>query len=532
MNDSKRSDSTELTVGEYLSGILPRLEKNREFPEWPPDCFALCISLLRRTGAYSSLFTEAPADLDSWATSATILGRKWRAACTQAKPFTDLLKEWAAIFAAFNHPLSSVCQDRSLCGALTKLVTAADEASESVGAPMDVEREEDASFLEAASARLEKVGTLCKEIDGSRLRVLPRMHTPQNGLTDRSLSLYLSLCDSSEVIPQWLSTPFIQRDSINLLLIPWPREVTVSQFRDETDRSPKQLPDEFGFFGYAPAAVEEELVDLVKALWAEAVRKLGRIDGVVLPEMAVTEDQFRALRNNLPPECFVVSGVGRNATASEPGANEVRLSFPPLADVVQKKHHPWKLDEAQVIQYGLGGVLTPSRGWWEHADFTDRKLSFIAMSADIVLCVLICEDLARPDPVANVVRAVGPNLVIALLMDGPQIKERWAARYATILADDPGCSVLSLTSIGMSSLSRPSTGPSRSRVIALWKDAISGAAKEIEMPVGCDGIAVSLSIHYREEYTADGRRDDSSAAFPILSGVHPIVAPQVPKALS
>jgi len=127
--------------------------------------------------------------------------------------------------------------------------------------------------------------------------------------------------------------------------------------------------------------------------------------------------------------------------------------------------------------------------------------------------------------VANLVRSVGPNLVIALLMDGPQTKERWAARYATVLADDPGCSVLSFTSLGMSQLSRPQTGPSRSRVVAIWKDAFSSAS-EIELPIGYDAVAISLSIRYREEYTADGRGDDEAAAFPILSGVHPIALPK------
>ena len=121
------------------------------------------------------------------------------------------------------------------------------------------------------------------------------------------------------------------------------------------------------------------------------------------------------------------------------------------------------------------------------------------------------------------VRTVGPNLVVALLMDGPQTKERWAARYATVLADDPGCSVLSLTSLGMAQLSRPQVGPDRSRLVALWKDRFNGAT-EIELPPGNDAIAVSLSIRYREEFTADGRGDGGSAAFPILSGVHPISA--------
>ena len=61
------------------------------------------------------------------------------------------------------------------------------------------------------------------------------MHTPQNGLTERSLSLHLSLCEASEVTPQWQSSPFLQGDSMNLLLIPWPFEVLVNQFRETAD---------------------------------------------------------------------------------------------------------------------------------------------------------------------------------------------------------------------------------------------------------------------------------------------------------
>jgi hypothetical protein len=528
--------SAELTVGEFLEGILPRLRTDRAFPRWPPDCFALCLALLRRTGAYSQLFLywppagETEGALEKWATGVRQLGEKWRRVWTQQQPFSDLAREWQLVCESFALPLHAASHHRPLLEALMKLVAVADEASESVGAPKDGETEEDDYLLEAASEVLENAGTLCQEIDRSRLRVLPRMHTPQNGLTDRSLSLYLSLCDSSEVVPQWLSIPFIQRDSFNLLLVPWPLEVLVSQFRDVTDSAREQLPEGFGFFTYDSSGAEDGLLELVPVLYAEAVRKLGRIDGIILPELAIAEPQFRALREQLPTECFLVSGVGSGATATRRAANEVRLSFPPLQEVIQKKHHPWKLTEAQVIQYGLGGVLTPSREWWEYGDFTARQLSFISMSADLVLAVLVCEDLARPDPVANLVRSVGPNLVIALLMDGPQTKERWAARYATVLADDPGCSVLSFTSLGMSQLSRPQTGPSRPRVVAMWKDAFSGAS-EIEAPVGSDAIAISLSIRYRKEYTADGRSDDGFAAFPILSGVHPISAAKANKVI-
>jgi 5-methylcytosine-specific restriction enzyme A len=56
-------------------------------------------------------------------------------------------------------------------------------------------------------------------------------------------------------------------------------------------------------------------------------------------------------------------------------------------------------------------------------------------------------------------RSVGPNLVVALLMDGPQLTARWPARYASVLADDPGSSVLTLTSLGMCLRSRSTTAP-------------------------------------------------------------------------
>jgi hypothetical protein len=64
--------------------------------------------------------------------------------------------------------------------------------------------------------------------------------------------------------------------------------------------------------------------------------------------------------------------------------------------------------------------------------------------------------------------------------------------------------------------------------VALWKDALKGAT-EIELPAGYEAVAVSLSIQYREEFTADGRGDGANAAFPILSGVHPISAAKTSK---
>jgi len=521
----------EATVGEFLIGILPRFRRDKSLPSWPPDCFGLCLALLKRTGAYAQLLQHWPPGpansraLKRWTTWASKLGGEWRKSWQSTESFDGVDQEWQVVRESFEVPLREAQDRHALCEALMKLVVLADEACEGVGAPQKQTVHEYDRLLDTASAFLTTWGTLCYRVSRSRLRVFPKMHTPQTGLTDRSLSHYLCLCDSSEVTPHWLTNSFLPSDSMNLLLIPWPFEVLANEFQAATDAS-ATLPENFGFFAFThdPENRPGDVTKCVEALYAEAKRKLGRIDGVVLPELSITDGQFAAIRKMLPPECFIVAGVGRSNSNGQRATNEVKLSFPTLEDVVQKKHHPWKLDESQVIQYGLGGGLSPYREWWEYIDCTDRHLNFISISEDLVLCALICEDLARPDPVANIVRAVGPNLVVALLMDGPQTKERWAARYATVLADDPGCSVLSLTSLGMSQLSSPEMGkPSRSRVVALWKDRFK-VALEIELPLGKQAVAISLSTRYHQEFTADGRGDGGNAAFPILSGVHPIGA--------
>ena len=76
-------------------------------------------------------------------------------------------------------------------------------------------------------------------------------------------------------------------------------------------------------------------------------------------------------------------------------------------------------------------------------------------------------------------------LVIVGLLDGPQLASRWSARYASVLADDPGSSVLTLSSFGMVERSRPE-GREASRVIALWKDSTTGV-REIPLEPGAHG---------------------------------------------
>ena len=108
--------------------------------------------------------------------------------------------------------------------------------------------------------------------------------------------------------------------------------------------------------------------------------------------------------------------------------------------------------------------------------------------------------------------------MIAILMDGPQIRQRWPAKYASVLADDPGSSVLTLTSLAMTRLSRPAPGQQdRSGVIALWHDAQYGEV-EIELARHQNAAVLSLIRHRTEELTADGRSDNGFAYQPVFAG--------------
>jgi hypothetical protein len=66
---------------------------------------------------------------------------------------------------------------------------------------------------------------------------------------------------------------------------------------------------------------------------------------------------------------------------------------------------------------------------------------FLEVGEGATLASLVCENLAQIDEVANVVRSVGPMIVINPLPDGAQLSSRWSARYASVLADDPGSAV-------------------------------------------------------------------------------------------
>jgi hypothetical protein len=169
----------------------------------------------------------------------------------------------------------------------------------------------------------------------------------------------------------------------------------------------------------------------------------------------------------------------------------------------QPKHHPWSLDEGQIYQYHLGGALHPNLRWWEALEMPRRSVQFMEIGEEVMFIALVCEDLAQIDDVAETVRSVGPTVVFALLLDGPQLASRWAARYASVLADDPGSAVLTLTSFGMVQRSRPH-GRDASPIVALWKDPNRGT-REIPLESGAHGILLTTCGERTTRRTADGR---------------------------
>ena len=531
-----------LLVGSFLSYLLPRLQTDRSSPTWPPDIFGLCMALVCKAGAYCRILENWPPvgtagpTPDTWANWIAERGKEWSKIWPAIPQF--IADRWKIVSNAWNNPVEQIATNLPLAQALLELCALADEASEgfwlpgSPGTPGTQKTTGDLKFYVRAESLRKRTGmaaTLCEELHPSRLCVLPKCRTPQNGLTSRSLSHHLALCSADEIKPQWVMGPYGNAEelSLNLLLVPWPELVTPRQF-DVTQPTPtemRNMPQNFGFFGYQNNdSSPQNVVRMVEDLYEAARNKMGRVDGIVLPEAALNAEQHKLLSDAvLRRGVFLVSGVGEAAAnADAHSQNFLYVDLPTIKPLIQHKHHRWMLDQPQISQYGLGSRLYPEKSWWEHISLSDRKLNFIAVLPWLVMSVLICEDLARPDPVGDLVRAVGPNLVIALLMDGPQLKERWGARYATTLADDPGSSVLTVTSGGMCSLSRPPAGVQARRVVALWKDAKSPAPVEIELPMGSQGVVVSLSVRRLEEWTADGRGDKRNAGYPMLSGIHPV----------
>lgn len=527
-----------LTIGEELHRVAPG-RTWRSLADWPPDLFAATATILADSGVYRCVVcppegqswppTDDHLGSAPWEVSVRERGIAWAAGTAgesdRSQPeLPDSVVRLCAVLdgagGVFLDDLDAAAHWQITTAILT-LHAMADEAGEGAGLRTDTQ------FHKDAIQTLEQNGSLAR-LAVDRVRILPKLRAPDSGITLRSISHHLAL-DRSEVRPSWLRATQCSgtagrsgRPRLTMLLVPYPASIHASDFRPVERPLLNMDQSRYGFYEYAPAEPLDPslIIELVEA----ARPRVGPIDVVVLPESALDESATPVLQrmlNEVGVSCLI-AGVHRSAGDGVSfGANYAYIGGEGW-HAVQHKHHRWSLDQAQIHQYHLGAALDPSQRWWEAISIRRRTLNFVAIpgSADLTVCPLVCEDLARPDPVTDVIRAVAPTLVVALLLDGPQLASRWPARYASVLADDPGCSVLTLTALGMAWRSQPA-GFDPSRVIALWKDPHRGL-QQITLAEGARAVALTAHRRDVDVTSADGRTSATPVSELVLSGLEQI----------
>jgi len=539
MASGRSAKQAQRTLGSLLEHLLPGSSRDPSCLRWPPDAFGIASYLLKLSGSYIDVLHQWPPrgrlrrhpSGVQWVDWVREVGQRWRNVSTQTStPLPPEVSDlWKRVLKEERTQIDVIAKKRELSSCLLQLVAMADEASAGAGITQPGPKD---SFSQQSSLLLAGVGsnghcTLGRALSPAQIRILPKQHSPRGGLTLRSLTHHLALHVGGEVTPFWYTIPQAPttKHSMNLLIAPWPLKLRPSQF-GPAPGTLENMPPGFGFAEFKPdddpTSVANWLADLMDA----AALISGTIDGVVFPEASLSQGEYlRVKKLVLARGAFLIAGVLRDApTPGTPCSNLLMFDAThhgvPMT-ITQSKHHRWRLDRGQIEMYGLGGKLDPTKEWWEHIALGPREVHFVSLNEQLSLCCLVCEDLARQDPVAELVRSVGPNLVVALLMDAPQLGARWPARYATVLADDPGSSVLTVTSAGMVDLTRTPRNGKPSRSIGLWKDARSDFT-ELELPPGAAGLVLSLCTERMEEWTADGRSNRGFTGYCRLGGVHAV----------
>ena len=511
-----------------------------ELLEWPPDLFALTEVILQRSEAYRFALSPPagsrwPPDLDpSWSAAVVEGGRDWSVwVADRTGELPDLLaREWKVLRDADDTPLEQLTEARDwrLCEALLTLHAVADEACAGLGVALTASDGIASLYRARARELLARTGTLAR-IPPHLVRVLPKVRTSPSGSSSRALSRYACV-HGAGVEARWHKIPGRRpgtdprAQGANFLLLPWPLRVRESDFRPIEGSVRSFAKEPFGFFEFVPS--EGLDLDLIDRMLIAAKDEVDNIDVVCLPESAVEEselDELEALlhRHGVPG---LVTGVRR--CPQQP--DQLPRNWVQIAQstgehwlrIRQNKHHRWSLDEGQIYQYHLGGALHPHIRWWEAMEVPRRSLQLVEVGEGVTVVSLVCEDLAQIDDVADLLRSVGPTLVITPLLDGPQLSSRWAARYASVLADDPGSAVLTLTSAGMARRSRP-LGRDASPVIGLWKDPVRGT-REIPLEADAEGVLLTASADLVTRRSCDGRQPVDNCTEFFDMGVHQVRA--------
>lgn len=522
-------------------GIRATFPSYTPCPIWPPDLFAVTATIIDRSGCY----TEASPDRNNlqshekYIEDVLVIAICWESMLAPPQEVQDL---WTLLVAEYGKiSVSKLCDDSNALLVLLKLFAIADEASVGMGWGSSTSGKALTPFASVVMFNAMGVTSipfilpywptsLCGMVSPDIAIVLPKSITTTKGCTIRSLSHHLALLPCRSTIdPSWalVSTPPDLSTEISLLLIPFPYEISTNSFSLSSPRSSLNngtshaaffklnqlwLKDNLGHSISGKEIANEFILPQI-----ENLKTIGKAtpNGLVLPECAlsteVAKDMVKALAGTGIE--FVITGVLEFDDLTNRWSNQAKtfviVSENKAVSLTQKKHHRWRIDEEQAKQYGLNfDKDIANKQWWEDIEVRHRNLPFYALREDMSMVTLICEDLARMDPAMNAIRAIGPNLVVALLMDGPQLQSRWPGRYAGVLADEPGCAVLTLTCAGMMNLSNSKFSGTPKRVVALWSQA-NGVKKEIEFPENSKGVLLTLSSNKKHQTTLDNRSDNS-----------------------
>ncbi len=533
------------TLIEY-SGIYHRLKP----AELATENAAAAQKIIRHLDTRSGKSSKAPTAhdiIESGPKYWVKLGKAWRA---NSELYDVVCLLWNQIIEDRSQPvvtLESRPADRKWLKAALALFAICDEACEGLGYV-------DGNWIDFAFQRSQsrpkaeiidknhpshlrstaKDGSMCVLADENVVCVMPKSRTPMVGCTLRTLSHNLALLPPPHKASAFWYRPPLKLEKntkpLNILLVPFPYQIDSRDFTAiEMEGSYAPEFDRWGEFELRQSWLQKAKVPaLVEELLEAGFAKGTTVEGIIFPEYSLDWKTYSELVERLlNPEYknikFLVSGSSEDGTDGDvKKGNFVLTSMfyddPTGGDRVavtsaRGKHHRWRLNGSQVESYCLDNVLDANTFWWENIDLTERRINSTVFRESSVFTTLICEDLARSEPVHSVLQSIGPNLVFVLLMDGPQLKDRWAARNATGLAEDPGSSVLTFTSRAL--LGRQSErvdGHAPNYTIALWKDDTQ-RIREIKCEPDLDAVIVTLSAARAKETTLDGRANSDAWAW-------------------
>lgn len=506
---------------------------------WPPNTFIILTNILDKNGHYRRFVS--PDDTHGWCKKdllkATELSETWRKILTtpyeeiQTDDVFRVVTNLQELFnyGTLNKDISLLLEESEFITRALTLIVAADESFRF----SELQSVAKGSIYAETLMQLSIINEPSKSqlsFSNHHFGTIQRKSAVcQSGISLNSISQHLTNIRPEINLEVLERTNEVnsKKDIFNILILPWPQAIDRNFFSEVTRDDILEMDENFGFFSYTPKDAIN--IDEAVSCAINAIHSTGDIDLIVFPECALSTEDSKEIATRLYERCHKL-GVkcpslitGNYENTVHYSRNQITIFSPPeqdpdLADVsvtpeleqvTQKKHHRWYLDRTQIFNYKLGGNLSPSKKWWEFIDVDERKLiTYQCHDNKIQITPLICEDLARQDPVAPAVRALGPTLIVALLLDGPQLKNRWPGRYASFLSEDPGSSVLTVTPLGMT-LRSDGTGLNPSRVVSFWSEP--GSHRELSLDEGKHSIILTLEKREILQWTADGRQGKRTA---------------------